>query len=455
MHGSRYHAWVLRPFIRNQSHGFLMLINLHSFKEGCMYNIFCFPLLAANHYWTAAYVMPNDDVTKSPQEHRDCETMLIWPQLELDRLDLFHQMVKIIMLGQLHFCPLPKDTPVRILDVGTGTGIWAIEMGEWSLPHSLFLQEGPSKRSLKQTADKTRRWVPQCWSSWHWSQSHANQLVRSESRKFAVKHTRLTLSRVPTNVKFEVDDCEAEWAFQHKFDLIHLRYMAASLKSWPKMVRQCYENTVPGGWTELQDFDLLYRAEDGSLPEDAPLNFWIRTLMDASRAFGNDPCPGENLGQWLVDAGFEDVHVDKFPIPIGPWPKDKHLVWPHLFPPAAHLLPWDIPENRSLSRGMSLINKISRYPLDPANALWTFLQKTIGAWNLVEIEDGLEAFTLRLYTQQLGWKPQEVQVLLAKVRKDLRNPRIHALFYLWVFDSPYSQCFLIHGGSFPNMNLGL
>lgn len=145
-------------------------------------------------------------------------------------------------------------------------------------------------------------------------------------------HTRLTFSRVPTNVKFEVDDCEAEWAFQHKFDMIHVRYMAAALKDWPNLVRQCYENTLPGGWTELQDFDLLYRAEDGSLPVDSPVSSWIHTLLKASRDFGNDPCPGENLGKWLLDAGFEDVQVDKFPVPIGPWPKDKHLVGPTCSP---------------------------------------------------------------------------------------------------------------------------
>ena len=41
----------------------------------------------------------------------------------------------------------------------------------------------------------------------------------------------------------------------------------------------------------------------------------------------------------------------------------------------------------------------------------------------MQIEDGLEAFTLRLCTQFLGWKAEEVQVLLARVKKDLRNPK--------------------------------
>lgn len=50
----------------------------------------------------------------------------------------------------------------------------------------------------------------------------------------------------------------------------------------------------------------------------------------------------------------------------------------------------------------------------------------------MQIEDGLEAFTLRIFTKVLGWEASEVQVLLALVRKDLRNPSIHAQFDLYV-----------------------
>ena len=57
-------------------------------------------------------------------------------------------------------------------------------------------------------------------------------------------------------------------------------------------------------------------------------------------------------------------------------------------------------------------------------------KKTIGSFNLVQIEDGIEGFTLRLFTALLGWQLEEVQVLLANVRKNLRDPRIHAQFDL-------------------------
>lgn len=37
------------------------------------------------------------------------------------------------MSGRLHYAPVDITEGSRILDVGTGTGIWAIEMG----PHSI------------------------------------------------------------------------------------------------------------------------------------------------------------------------------------------------------------------------------------------------------------------------------------------------------------------------------
>ncbi|KAL9597322.1 MAG: hypothetical protein Q9179_004308 [Wetmoreana sp. 5 TL-2023] len=285
-------------------------------------------------YKHLAYVMPNDEA-------------------ELDRLDLTHQKLRILLNDRLLLCPVKN--PERILDVGTGTGIWAIEYGD----------DNPNTSIIGTDLSPTQ---PSC---------RVLTIVMCERR-------------VPPNVKFEVDDCEQPWTFTEKFDVVHARYLAAAIEDWPRLVSQAFEFTKPGGYAEFQDYDLQYYSEDGTLTENLSISNWINTLLQASRDFKRDPCPGPKLAGYMRDAGFKEVQEFRYKLPIGPWPRDKHL-------------------------------------------------KVIGSWNLIQIEEGLEAFTLRLYTQFLGWRTEEVQVLLANVRKDLRDPKIHAQFdlhHLATFDSP-------------------
>lgn len=49
-------------------------------------------------------------------------------QLELERLDLTHHVITLLLGGELFLAPL--DQPRRVLDIGTGTGLWAIEMAD-------------------------------------------------------------------------------------------------------------------------------------------------------------------------------------------------------------------------------------------------------------------------------------------------------------------------------------
>ena len=44
---------------------------------------------------------------------------------EQDRLDILHHVFRLTLGGAL--CRTKLDNPQKILDVGTGTGIWAIE----------------------------------------------------------------------------------------------------------------------------------------------------------------------------------------------------------------------------------------------------------------------------------------------------------------------------------------
>ncbi|RYP02577.1 hypothetical protein DL764_005751 [Monosporascus ibericus] len=187
--------------------------------------------------------------------------------------------------------------------------------------------------------------------------------------------------RVPPNVKFEIDDMESPWLYNIPFDFIFCRYMTACIKDWPKLVRNIFENLTSGGWAEFQDFDLQYYSEDGSLTESHDTTKWINLLIGAARKIGRDPCPGVSLEKWVKEAGFKNVTHHRFRFPVGPWPRDPDM-------------------------------------------------KEIGMYNLTQVLQGLEGFSLRLFCDVLGWRQEEVVVLTSKVRKELKSRHIHAQFDL-------------------------
>ena len=45
-------------------------------------------------------------------------------------MDIYHKLFLVARHEQLHKAPLLQSPDIRILDVGTGTGIWAIDMAE-------------------------------------------------------------------------------------------------------------------------------------------------------------------------------------------------------------------------------------------------------------------------------------------------------------------------------------
>ncbi|KAE8369151.1 S-adenosyl-L-methionine-dependent methyltransferase [Aspergillus caelatus] len=47
---------------------------------------------------------------------------------EQDRMDILHHIYNLILNGEIHIAPI-KD-PQRVLDIGTGTGIWAVDFAE-------------------------------------------------------------------------------------------------------------------------------------------------------------------------------------------------------------------------------------------------------------------------------------------------------------------------------------
>ncbi|KAI4196934.1 MAG: hypothetical protein LQ346_003143 [Caloplaca aetnensis] len=159
--------------------------------------------------------------------------------------------------------------------------------------------------------------------------------------------------------------------------------MGNGIRDWPRLNRQCFENTKPGGWVEFIDLDLTWTSPDGSLTEEHASKRFNNEFIKASRDTNIESCPGLYLEGWMKDAGFQGVQAEKFVWPVGTWPKEKHL-------------------------------------------------KEVGAWNYLQIMEGLEAFTYALFTRHLGYSKAEVEVICANIRKEMKDPKMHAMFYLHV-----------------------
>ncbi|KAI5856821.1 S-adenosyl-L-methionine-dependent methyltransferase [Tricharina praecox] len=207
------------------------------------------------------------------------KNMLPVDEAEQDRLDLHHEVFLSMMDGKLHAAPIDSGKQ-RILDIGTGTGIWAVDMAD-TYPNAKVIGTDLSPIQPK--------WVP-------------------------------------PNCRFEVDDAELEWTYRaESFDFIHVRNLAASISDWPRMMSEIYRATKPGGYVEIGELGGRLFSDDGTMTEENPLkksfDLTIDTLETLGRTF---PVAGTLQGR-LEAAGFADVKEFSYKQPYGPWPKDKRM----------------------------------------------------------------------------------------------------------------------------------
>lgn len=169
----------------------------------------------------------------------------------------------MILGGELLTAPL-ISSPKRVLDVGTGTGIWAIEFAD----------------------------------------QHPNTTV------LGTDLSPIQPNWVPPNLQFYVEDCEADWSFpdSEKFDYIHGRALCGGIADWPRFYSQAFSNIEPGGWMEMQDHECWLNSDDGGMSSAPGCTEWIHEVDRASRIFGKPLNIAHQHRQWMIDAGFEDVH---------------------------------------------------------------------------------------------------------------------------------------------------
>ncbi|EWG54720.1 hypothetical protein FVEG_12855 [Fusarium verticillioides 7600] len=205
------------------------------------------------------YPIPNDDA----EQNRD---------------DMKHAMMLELTNGNLFFSPIVGN-PQKIIDLATGTGIWAIDVAD----------KFPSASVV------------------------------------GVDLSPIQPSWVPPNLKFLVDDIEDEWMHGGDFDFVHMRCISPWLKDEVKVLRQAHDHMKPGAWIEIQELDARANCDDGSLAPDAPLAKFFDIAEQAVASFGMKFRAGENLREPLEKAGFTNVSCKVLKVPIGTWAKDKKL----------------------------------------------------------------------------------------------------------------------------------
>ncbi|KAK9468099.1 S-adenosyl-L-methionine-dependent methyltransferase [Lipomyces arxii] len=208
-----------------------------------------------------SYFLPNDDA-------------------ELQRLDLQHYMLLQVLEGRLHIVSDPEFVPGSVLDIGTGTGTWAVQMAD----------------------------------------------MYSGSHVVGVDLVPIQHEMTPPNVEFHIEDVSNGMTYRaNSFGLVHSRLLVAGMRNWDTYIKDCYRVTKPGGYFQGTEFDAELKSDDGTNFSELPSMRVMNVINGMTETMGYDLHCGTNMRRRVADAGFIDIEEYTFRLPIGTWPKEPRL----------------------------------------------------------------------------------------------------------------------------------
>ncbi|XEV01504.1 hypothetical protein FSHL1_006791 [Fusarium sambucinum] len=258
-----------------------------------------------------------------------------------ESIDISHHYLLLLLDGKLSLADL-KDDLEKVLDVGTGTGIWAID----------FADQYPNAEVIGTDLSPIQ-------PSW-----------------------------VPPNVKFELEDATRDWTWSdNSFDFVHMRYLIGAIADWGALFKEAFRCCKPGGSIESVEVNPVFYSDDETIKDATAIQTWNKLFKEASKAFGRSFCEIEGDVELLGAAGFVDLRVTDFKVPVGGWAKDPKL-------------------------------------------------REVGQFLRATMEADLEGYTLMAWQQILGWPADEYQLFLMNMRKSLRDKKVHGYIRVRFINAP-------------------
>ncbi|KAG7106688.1 Secondary metabolism regulator LAE1 like protein [Verticillium longisporum] len=193
-------------------------------------------------------------------------------------LDIHHHACFLLLGHKLHLAPLQEGIQ-KVLDIGTGTGIWAID----------FADEFPGAEVIGTDVSPIQ-------PSW-----------------------------IPPNLKFEIDDCTREWTYaENSIDYVHTRWLVGSIADWTALFKEAFKCLKPGGYLESHEPSSGFENQGEPLDQKSALAQWGKFFVKGGQKFGRPFTVFEEHIQRkaMEAAGFVDIEEREIINPVGNWPAD-------------------------------------------------------------------------------------------------------------------------------------
>nr|UWK20375.1 chromatin methyl transferase [Trichoderma cf. fertile] len=204
---------------------------------------------------------------------------------ELNRLDIFHKFFLVARDDRISSTPLDKKGRPKIMDLGTGTGIWAFNVVEDFIENAQVM---------------------------------------------AVDLNQIQPALIPrgvTTMQFDIE--EPSWEpLLRDCDLIHLRLLYGSIKDdmWPSIYHKVFEHLAPGnGYIEQLEVDWTPQWEGEDVPTHSALREWAQQFQRAMHRYQRSVTIScRDTKRMMEAAGFTDFTETTIKCYVNPWSPDRH-----------------------------------------------------------------------------------------------------------------------------------